>query len=123
MAVVARGKIRLWDGIGLWLLKGETASSNVELHAHHAVQLTLCLVGAFELKAGAARLSGPAAIVAADIPHEFWGHGTVAFLFVEPESAIDRLRTSSPRRPASALPRCATLRCMMTGWNGPSAIS
>ena len=90
MAVVARGKIRLWDGIGLWLLKGETASSNVELHAHHAVQITLCLDGAFELKAGAARLSGPAAIVAADIPHEFWGHGTVAFLFVEPESALGR---------------------------------
>lgn len=90
MAVLARGRIMMWDGIGLWLLKGETPSSDVEPHSHHALQITLSLEGAFELTTDSAAVRGPAAIVAPDVLHQFNGHGIVAFLFVEPESALGR---------------------------------
>lgn len=90
MAVVARGKILIWEAIGLWVLRGESSSSRIDHHSHHAIQVTVALEGEFELKTACASVRGPAAIVAADESHVFCGSGIAAFVFIEPESGLGR---------------------------------
>lgn len=84
------GRIVFWRGGSLWI--GRVADET-GFHAHHAIQVTLCLSG------GAVRLRSPgegwnayaAAIVAAHQSHAFEARGElVALVFVEPESLEGR---------------------------------
>jgi len=84
------GHILAWQGGSLWI--GRTAAVT-GLHAHHAIQVTLRLEGWFRLGSAPGAGLGPerqAAIVAADRPHAFAADGTVAMVFIEPESAAGR---------------------------------
>jgi AraC family transcriptional regulator len=86
MKLSATGRILFWRGGSLWIgLAGEPAN----LHAHHAVQITLPFPG------GHAQFQGPsgrwtsytAALVTAHQPHAFEARAQlVAQIFVEPES-------------------------------------
>ncbi len=90
MKPAATGRILFWRGGSLWIgLAGEPA----DLHAHHAVQITL------PFPRGRVRFRGPsgpwksysAVLVAADQPHAFEAREQlVAQLFVEPESREGR---------------------------------
>jgi AraC family transcriptional regulator len=90
MPIVARGRIVVWEGASLWMLQGETTSAGTRPHAHHAIQITFQLQGAFEIRAGHLCCAGPVVAVKSHIPHAFWGTGAVAHLFIEPESAAGR---------------------------------
>ncbi|MEJ0022041.1 MAG: hypothetical protein WDN76_00280 [Alphaproteobacteria bacterium] len=59
-------------------------------HAHHALQLTFSIGGAFNLHLADRIVSHPAALIAADSEHSFEAHGAVALLFAEPESRTGR---------------------------------
>jgi AraC-like DNA-binding protein len=87
MRIAGRGQISVWEGGSLWLLQAESARASTDLHAHHAIQVTLSIDGSMELRTASDRLRGPAVVVAADIAHDFTATGRVAFLFIEPESA------------------------------------
>ncbi|HET9864729.1 MAG TPA: AraC family transcriptional regulator [Steroidobacteraceae bacterium] len=87
----ASGRILMWRGGSLWI--GQ-AGEPAEMHAHHAVQVTL------PARAPGARLRLPdgdwktysAAIVAAEQSHAFDARGqTMVQLFVEPESREGRM--------------------------------
>lgn len=90
MAVVGRGRIVVWEGASLWLLKSETEVADLQPHAHHAIQITFQLEGSFEIGVMGERLSGPVAAIWSDTPHSFRAYGAVAFLFIAPESAVGR---------------------------------
>jgi hypothetical protein len=92
MAPLARGRILLWEGGGLWLLEvpPPTTVRRTDFHAHHAIQVTLALDGVFRLEAPDRALEGPAAVVAADVRHAFEPVGVVGLLFLEPESPEGR---------------------------------
>jgi AraC-like DNA-binding protein len=90
MEVEGRGRIVVWPGGSLWVLKAARESGRTDFHAHHAIQITFALEGDFELRAADERLTGPAVAVAPDARHIFHAHGMVAFLFVEPESEAGR---------------------------------
>jgi AraC family transcriptional regulator len=87
MLIAGRGEIHVWEGASLWLLEAEGDVAHTDYHSHHAIQITLSLGGAFELRSAGERQAGPAAAVAADADHIFEASGRAAFLFVEPESA------------------------------------
>ena len=90
MAIVGRGRIVVWEGASLWLLEGGSSAAALQPHAHHAIQLTFGLRGAFEIGVGGERLRGPVAAVGSDVSHDFHASGAVAFLFVAPESPVGR---------------------------------
>jgi AraC-like DNA-binding protein len=86
MQGTSSGQIFVWQGGSIWI--GETRATT-GLHAHHAIQITMALEGEFRLRDPAAPDFGEAltiAIVAANRPHAFSAEGTVALVFVEPES-------------------------------------
>jgi AraC family transcriptional regulator len=86
MRGTSSGRIVLWQGGSIWI--GETRATT-GLHAHHAIQITLALEGEFRLRDPATPDFGEglaAAIIAANRPHAFTAEGTVALVFVEPES-------------------------------------
>jgi len=86
ISIVGRGRIVVWQGASLWVLASEHDTSEVQPHAHHAIQITFSLKGGFELCSDGKCLTGPIAAVASDARHTFRGNGAVAFLFVAPES-------------------------------------
>lgn len=90
MAIVGRGRIVVWEGASLWILEGGQAAADISPHAHHAIQITLRLDGAFEIGVAGERLNGPVAAVGSDTNHTFRGQGVIAFLFIAPESAAGR---------------------------------
>ncbi len=120
MSIVGRGRIVVWEGASLWLLASEHDSSEVQPHAHHAIQITFALKGDFELCAGDECLSGPIVAVDSDTRHIFRASGVGAFLFVAPESAagiaiaaehfrqgpLARLTTPSAIEALAALQHC-----------------
>lgn len=69
------------------MLEGED-TADLHPHAHHAIQISFCLKGWFQISVGDESLSGPVAAVASDAPHGFRASGAVAFLFIAPESAV-----------------------------------
>lgn len=90
MNVTGVGRVIFWAGGSLWI---GTAYSPSDLHAHHAMQLSLGLSAPLELKSGAAgdwtHYSG--ALVQSDVQHAFRATGkTIAHIFCEPESAVGR---------------------------------
>lgn len=90
MSVVGRGRIVVWEGASLWLLKSEMELADLQPHAHHAIQITFQLEGSFEIGVMGECLIGPVAAIWSDTPHSFRAHGAVAFLFIAPESSVGR---------------------------------
>ncbi len=90
MFVVGRGRIVVWEGASLWLLKSESEVADLQPHAHHAIQITFQLEGSFEIGVMGERLNGPVAAIWSDTPHSFRAYGAVAFLFIAPESKVGR---------------------------------
>src|SRR3712207_6071612 len=87
MRGTSRGRIVVWQGGSIWIGATRTTTG---VHAHHAIQVTMALEGEFRLRDPATPDFGEcltAAIVAANRPHAFTAEGTVALVFVEPESA------------------------------------
>jgi AraC-like DNA-binding protein len=127
MAVVGRGRIAVWQGAALWLVEGGGSPADVAPHAHHAIQVTFSLNGAFEIAAGDRTLLGPIALVAADAPHTFHGRGTAAFLFIEPESPAGRALTRQLGGAAVISPNCAvfgdTRAALQLCWTNDSPAS
>lgn len=59
-------------------------------HAHHAIQLTVGLDGAFAFDAAGHVVRGAAVAIAPDTSHTFELQGTVAHLFFEPDGRLGR---------------------------------
>jgi len=72
------------------MLEGARETAEVQSHSHHAIQITFALKGNFEIGTRHGRLRGPVVAVASDTQHRFQASGAVAFLFIEPESAVGR---------------------------------
>jgi AraC family transcriptional regulator len=93
VAAAGRGRILIWEGASLWLMEVLPAAGNIsnttDFHSHHAVQVTLSLGGRFELRTRDQCISIDAA-VAPDVSHIFEAVGSIAILFVEPESHSGR---------------------------------
>jgi len=95
MAAIASGCITVWEGGSLWVFDVPVPAGGTprtDTHGHHALQLTYALDGRFsiELPDGSA-LHEPAVVVAPDALHAFSAQGTVALLFIEPESPAGRV--------------------------------
>lgn len=99
MEVLATTRIVIWEGASLWLvdvLPSRTADRrSTDLHAHHAIQITIPLGGVSKL----AESDGPwrtgSMAVAPDASHKFDAEGLVAHLFIEPESRAGRAIAAS----------------------------
>jgi len=110
MPINGRGRIVIWEGASLWVLEADGGFAQTAYHAHHAIQITLALEGAFELRTANEMVSEMAVAVAPNASHVFRAHGMVAFLFVEPESTAGRAIMAAAFRDnaLSALPSQAT---------------
>jgi AraC family transcriptional regulator len=87
--VLASGQVYVWPGGTLWI--GE-ARGGTDLHAHHALQVTLAWTGEVQFRGKAGSwLRVRACTIPSDLPHAFRGdHVTAAHIFIEPESTIGR---------------------------------
>lgn len=85
-----RAKLGMAQGVSVWVLEAPDGFGDAHFHAHHAIQITLCLRGSLTLRTETQTLSGPAVAVAADARHRFEADGLLAFIFVEPESRAGR---------------------------------
>lgn len=93
MAIKAHGRIVSWEGASLWILgtrPGDARYPRTDVHAHHAVQVTLSLRGQFSFVDNGRIVPGPAAAVAADTEHAFEAEGAVAHLFIDPDGRRGR---------------------------------
>lgn len=93
MELLARARIVMWEGGALWVVDATQPAApgrRTDLHAHHAIQITIGLGGRFRLETADGHIAEPAAAVAADTGHTFAAEGLFAILFVEPESRHGR---------------------------------
>jgi len=108
MAVKAQGRIVFWEGASLWLLSAPPGLSypKTDLHAHHAIQLSLALTGRIDFDTEGGNVSGQVVAIAPDVAHAFEGTGLVAHLFVAPDGQLGRqlIRELFARAPVVALP-------------------
>jgi AraC-like DNA-binding protein len=90
--LITGGRICFWQGGSLWLGRGQGRS---DWHAHHAHQIAIPLAGGcrFRSKADDEWTSFAGAIVASHGKHQFEFEGTIAHLFVEPETPQGRALT------------------------------
>ena len=91
MKYAGRGRIVLWEGASLWAFEVPLAAPvrrRTEVHAHHAMQLTLSVGGSFGFHIGSEVVEGPVVLIAPDVPHAFEPRGRNAMIFIEPESTI-----------------------------------
>jgi AraC family transcriptional regulator len=90
----ARGRILFWEGASMWVLSAGPAVGEEgfkgTLHSHHAVQVTFALDGWYRLESGDLSVDTAVAAVAPDARHAITSHGTVAFVYIEPESVAGR---------------------------------
>jgi AraC-like DNA-binding protein len=115
MARQAHGRIVLWQGGALWVFQvssGPKTRKRTDFHAHHAIQVTLALDGAFHLHLENASLPGPGVVVSADVNHAFEPKGSIALLFVDPETSAGRALMEGPLQgqKAVSLPAQQTAR-------------
>jgi AraC family transcriptional regulator len=92
---LGRAKLAMAQGMSVWVLEAPDGFGDAHFHAHHAIQITLCLRGSLALATEAEALRGPAIAVAADARHRFEADGLLAFIFVEPESRPGRALTQA----------------------------
>lgn len=108
MAVKAQGRIVFWEGASLWLLSAPPGQSypKTDLHAHHAIQLSLALTGRIDFDTESGTLSGQVVAIAPDVAHAFAGTGLVAHLFVASDGQLGRqlMRELFTLAPVVALP-------------------
>ncbi len=81
----------LWEGASLWAFevpRMPTAPHNTQAHAHHALQLTFSVGGAFSFLVEGDVVDGPAVLIGPDVPHVYRAEGRNIILFAEPESRI-----------------------------------
>lgn len=98
MAHLANGRIVLWDGGSLWVMTVPALAESrkrTDFHAHHAIQITLALDGEFKLHLPDGSTTESPVVVAADASHAFEPRGTIALLFVDPESTAGRSLTGT----------------------------
>ena len=87
---LGRAKLAVGRGFSVWVLEAPAGFGDAHVHAHHAVQITFCLLGDLALMDADRSIRAPAIAVAADAPHRFEARGLLVFLFVEPESRAGR---------------------------------
>jgi len=94
MDLLAHARIVLWEGGALWMIEATPPamrqSKRTDLHAHHAIQVTLALGGKFRLDTADSHIGGNAIAVAPDAGHTFEAEGLIGILFIEPESRPGR---------------------------------
>lgn len=94
MELLAHARIVMWEGGALWVVNATPSDTRdtrrTDIHAHHAIQVTLSLGGQFRLDGPGIHVGGDAVAVAPDAEHTFEAEGLVAILFVEPESRPGR---------------------------------
>ena len=86
-----RAKLAMAQGLGVWVLEAPDGFGEAAEHAHHAIQISVCLSGALAITSGGITLERRVLAVAADARHGFEAHGLLVFLFVEPESRFGRI--------------------------------
>lgn len=88
--VLGAGQVYVWAGGTLWIGR---ATGGTDLHAHHAVQVSLGWSGEVRFRAHTGPWRGyRACLVPNDVAHAFTGDDIeAAQVFVEPESATGRL--------------------------------
>jgi AraC-like DNA-binding protein len=89
MKVARDGRIVLWDGGSFWafdVLPRPGSPASTQLHAHHALQLTMAAGGEYKIWTEQGPTLGPLVLIAPDTPHAFEPVGRTAMIFVEPES-------------------------------------
>lgn len=94
MPTAGQGRILFWEGASLWVLSagpelGEEGYRGT-FHSHHAVQIAFALDGWFRLETANQCVDAAVAAVAPDLRHAVRANGTVAYLYVEPESRAGR---------------------------------
>lgn len=110
VAAAGHGRILIWEGASLWLMKALPAPGDAvnttDFHSHHALQATLSLGGRFKLGTQAQSISTDAA-VAPDTSHIFEAAGPVAILLIEPESRSGRAiaRNLFDKSPLAPIPQ------------------
>jgi len=92
MGAKAHGRILFWEGASLWILSAPPGHSypKTDLHAHHAIQVTVALHGRVEFDGETGSLGGEAIAVAPDATHAFEANGLIAHLFVAPDGRAGR---------------------------------
>ena len=94
MEVLAQTRVRIWEGFSLWMIdavpEALRARQRTDMHAHHAIQLTIGLGGRFRVETASGAASEAACAVAPDTEHCLAAEGLVAHLFIEPESRDGR---------------------------------
>lgn len=87
--MVSTGRICFWQGGSLWMGRGQGRS---DWHAHHAHQIAVSLAGACLFRSDAQDAWTPfaGAIIRSHHKHEFEFDGTIAHIFVEPETPEGR---------------------------------
>jgi AraC-like DNA-binding protein len=88
--IAGTGRVLLWPGGSLWIGRG---IGRAQMHAHHAIQITLAITGSFLMRGehDAEGNSRRGTIVMPHRHHQFDGCGhAVAVLFVEPETLQGR---------------------------------
>ncbi len=107
MGAKAHGRILFWEGASLWLLSAPPGVRfpRTDVHAHHAVQVTLALTGRAQFDGPNTRVEGVAIAVAPDAPHAFQATGLVAHLFIASDGQAGReiARALFAREPLVAL--------------------
>lgn len=126
MKPLGRGRIVMWEGASLWAFdvpRAPTVRHSTGAHAHHALQLTFSVSGAFTFRIGPETIHGPAVLIAPDVPHVYLAEGRNVILFVEPESRLGGalLRDLAGRQymkpdPESLADLATSLTCI---WDGP----
>lgn len=108
MATKAHGRILVWEGASLWILRAPPGEQypKTAFHSHHAVQVTLALSGRIEIDDGTEQTSDHAIAVAPDASHAFEGTGLVAHLFVASDGQAGRqiMRRLFSARPIATIP-------------------
>jgi AraC-like DNA-binding protein len=94
MPTAGQGRILFWEGASMWVLSagpglGEEGYRGT-FHSHHAVQISIALDGWFRLETADHWVDAAVAAVAPDVRHAIRANGTVAYLYVEPESRAGR---------------------------------
>lgn len=94
MEMLAQTRVRIWEGFSLWLIdavpEALRARQRTDMHAHHAIQVTIGLGGRFRVETASGAVSEAACAVAPDTEHCLAAEGLVAHLFIEPESRDGR---------------------------------
>jgi AraC family transcriptional regulator len=94
MELLARARIVMWEGGALWVVDATPTATRgtqrTDLHARHAIQVTLGLGGKFRLDTADAHAAGDAVAVAPDAGHTFEAEGLIAILFIAPEARAGR---------------------------------